>query len=735
VLLYRDLRVVPTHPALFLELDMRLIIAEKPSVAQAIAGVLGGARKAEGFIECAGSTRVTWCFGHLLEQAPPEDYVEGGRVKAEHLPVIPSAWKLSPRDGGAGKQVKVIRDLLKDATEVVNAGDADREGQLLVDEVLLFLNWKGKTSRLWLSSLDDVSVRKALSDIKPNATLRPLYDSALARQRADWLLGMNCSIALSRNLQAAGVQGSWSVGRVQTPTLALLVDRQREIEHFKPRDFFQVIAHLDGGIKATWQTPDDLTDEDGRLLDRAKADDIAKSITGKAARVTRFTRKTGERAAPMPYTLGALQKAASSRLGLSAKDTLAAAQELYEAKVTTYPRTDCPYLPVEMHSQADRILKAIGTEGMAGIDAERRHAAWNTAKVEAHHGIIPTGQNPDAANLSANARRVFDLVRESYIHLFMPPEKFETREALFDIDGLPFRATARMVLDPGWTRLGGKDEDDGQDETPTSLPDLREGESRTCERGEVLAKRTTPPKPYTDGTLIAAMTGVHKLVTDPKLKARLKETSGLGTEATRASMIEVLLTRDYAERKKKEIHPTDRGAQLIDMLRKVTPELADPGATALQEDALADIAAGRAQLVEFMVGQCDAARRYARELLDGHLTDAKLVTHTCPACGSARCVQRTSKAGSTYHRCLDCEAAFGDDGGKPGKRFEDKSATEAGKPAPAATGPKCPTCKKPTFKNETKTGKAYYRCGTCRGAWWPDRKDEGKLGGKWEDRK
>lgn len=335
---------------------MRLIIAEKPSVAQAIAGVLSGARKSDGFIECAGSTRVTWCFGHLLEQAPPEDYVDGGRVKAEHLPVIPSAWKLSPRDGGAGKQVKVIRDLLKDATEVVNAGDADREGQLLVDEVLLFLNWKGKTSRLWLSSLDDASVRKALSDIKPNATLRPLYDSALARQRADWLLGMNCSIALSRNLQAAGVQGSWSVGRVQTPTLALLVDRKREIEHFKPCDFYQVIGHLDGGIKASWQTPDDLTDEDGRLLDRAKADEIARRITGKAARVTQFTRKAGERAAPMPYTLGALQKVASSRLGLSAKDTLAAAQELYEAKVTTYPRTDCPYLPMEMHGEAARMF-------------------------------------------------------------------------------------------------------------------------------------------------------------------------------------------------------------------------------------------------------------------------------------------------------------------------------------------------------------------------------------------
>ncbi len=191
---------------------MRIFIAEKPSVAKAIADVLGGASKADGYIECGSlATRVTWCLGHLLEQAPPEEYVPGEGVRPEDLPVIPERWKLSPRDGAAGKQIKVIRDLLNAATEVVNAGDADREGQLLVDEVLLYLGWTGKTSRLWLSSLDDESVRRALVTCKPNAALAPLYESALARQRADWLLGMNGSIAISRNLQAAGVQGSWSV--------------------------------------------------------------------------------------------------------------------------------------------------------------------------------------------------------------------------------------------------------------------------------------------------------------------------------------------------------------------------------------------------------------------------------------------------------------------------------------------------------------------------------------------
>ncbi|MDA8093959.1 MAG: DNA topoisomerase 3 [Betaproteobacteria bacterium] len=715
---------------------MRLIIAEKPSVAQAIASVLGGPKKADGYIDCSSlKTRVTWCFGHLLEQARPEEYVAGGRVLPSHLPVVPDRWQMQPRDGGAGKQVKVIRDLLKEATEVVNAGDADREGQLLVDEVLLYLGWKGKTSRLWLSSLDDESVRRALVTVKSNDTMRPLYESALGRQRADWLMGMNCSIALSRNLQATGVQGAWNVGRVQTPTLALLVDRKRAIDGFEPRDHYQVEAELgEERIKGLWQIPEDSLIE-GLLLDRAAAEVVARTVEGQTATVEKFTRKTGERAAPLPYTLGALQKAASRRLGLSANDTLAAAQELYEAKIATYPRTDCPYLPVEMHASAPGILKTLGADGVAGLDPERKHAAWNTGKVEAHHGLIPTGQNPDAANLSANAKRVFDLIRESYIRLFMPPEMFETREAIFVFPGGErFQAKVRIVLEPGWTKLGGNDEDEGEsDDTAAKLPILSEGQALTCSAAQIVAKRTAPSKPYTDGTLIAAMTGVHKLVSDPKLKARLKETSGLGTEATRASIIEVLIAREYAERRKKEIYATGRGVQLIDMLRSVAPDLAEPGYTALQEDALADIAAGRAALATFMEAQEEAARDFSRMLLDGKLRGGPSVSlGACPACGGARCVGRTSKQGSPYHRCMDCEAAFADDGGKPGKRFEDKPAGDGGqKSAGRAGGPKCPHCKKATFRSETKNGKAYYRCGGCKGAWWPDRKDDGKLGTKW----
>lgn len=395
---------------------------------------------------------------------------------------------------------------------------------------------------------------------------------------------------------------------------------------------------------------------------------------------------------------------------------------------------------MEMHADAGRILKAIAA-GQDGLDADRRHAAWNTGKVEAHHGIIPTGQNPENAKLSANAQQVFEIVRESYVRLFMPPEKFETREAIFilktaDGGSERFRATARIVLEPGWTKLG--EQEDDEDATVSGsgkLPVLAEGQKLLCRSAAVVARRTSPPKPYTDGTLIAAMTGIHKLVADPKLKARLKETAGLGTEATRASMIEVLITREYAERKKKEIHSTERGVQLIDMLRRVAPELADPGTTALQEDALADIAAGRAPLDAFMEHEIEAVRGYTRTLLQGKLLHREVVMRPCPACQGARCVQLLSRAGKPYHRCPDCETTFADDGGKPGKRFENKpERTDAQQPARKADGPKCLACKKATFKYETKTGKPYFRCVDCKSAWWSDRKDGGKLGTKWEQK-
>jgi len=712
---------------------MRLFIAEKPSVAKAIAGMVGKSGNGEGYIECSNDTAVTWCYGHLLALVPPEEYV-GGKVQSWQIPIIPQDWKLSPRQGNPAKQIRIIRELLANASEVVHAGDADREGQLLVDEVLEYLGWRGKTSRLWLSSLDDESIRRALATIKLNSALRPVYESALARQYADWLAGINESIAISRNLQALGIPGAWSVGRVQTPTLALLVDRQRAITEFRQQEHYQVKATLTGGIEVQWQIPEDLL-VDGILMNRHEADVVAERVAGQTCQVEKFSSKNGSRAAPLPYVLSSLQKMASSRYGLSAAQTLEAAQELYEAKLITYPRTDCPYLPVELRDKAGTVLVAIGLDNANGVDITRTHAAWNTCKVEAHHGIIPTGQKADMA-LSQNARNVFSLICESYVRLFMLPESYETREAIFLFQGGDrFRATTRIVMEKGWTRYG-KHEDDTETVTHGELPVLSNGETRRCLSVDVLIKHTAPAKPYTDGTLIAAMTGIHKLVADPEMKKRLRETSGLGTEATRASIIETLIKRDYAKRINREIHPTHRGIDLIGMVRRVAPEIADPGTTALQEDSLADIAASRTTMADFMAGQIQTVRQLTGILLKGKLIDKEILPSECPACGGVRCIKLTSKAGKPYHRCPDCNAAFADKDGKPGARFESSASdaeNKSGQPVPDS-GPQCPACKKNTCRKFTKTGKPYYRCGVCSSAWWSDRSNDNKLGSKWDAR-
>ena len=707
---------------------MRLIIPEKKSVGEAIASAIGGAKAGDGYIECAGGTVISWCAGHLLETAKPEEYVSGGHVRVEDLPVIPRDWKLSPRSGSAAKQLKTIAGFLKKATEVVNAGDAGREGQLLVDEVLVHLGWRGKTSRLWLTAMDESSIRKSLAAMADNAQKRPLFEAGLGRQRADWLVSLNGAIAISRNLNSIGMTGKWSVGRVQTPTLALLVDRAREIGNFKPKDFFVVTAALAGGVSARWKPAPDLCDEDGRLLDRAQAEEVAREIDGKTALLTKFTATKGTRAAPMPYSLPALQMRANDVYGFTAAATLEAAQELYEAKIATYPRTDYVHLPEEQHGDAPRILEAIGAMDIQGIDPSRKHAAWNTSKIGDHFAIIPTGKTP--SGLSDRAAKVFELIREAYIRLFLPPEEFEKREASFDIEGYAFHAGARLVLSPGWTKFGTAEDAEAPSEEG-KMPLLREGQECAVEGAEVVAKQTSRPKPYTDKTLIAAMSNVHRLVEDPALKARLKETSGLGTSATQAGIIETLVDRGYAERKGKEINPSTMGVQLIGMVRAAYPRLAEPAYTALQEDALADIEAGTGNLPAFEKEARELASEVCKALLRANLAGENAPKlETCPACQAQRLASFKSKSGFAYFKCGSCATAFRNDKGQVGTKLEERKEGDA--PAAQGDGPKCPKDKVSTVRAKTRTDKDYFRCPKCRAAWWPDREDAAKLGTKWE---
>ncbi len=741
---------------------MRLIIAEKPSVAREIAAVVGGGGKRRdgsefyrkklkaadaarvGYIECGSGITVSWCLGHLLEQCSPESYLASGKLGAADLPVVPEEWKLVPRDEVSACQFAVLAGLLKRAKEVVHAGDADREGQLLVEEVLVEAGWRGKTQRLWLSALDDESVKLAWAKVKSNEQYLKLYLAGLGRQRADWLMSLQGSYAMTQRLGAL-----WPIGRVQSAALALIVDRQREIENFTQRDHYTVHARLGEGITAGWQIPQDLLIE-GLLLDRAPAEACAATVTGRDARVEKFTSKRGERAAPLPFSLSALQKLASRRLKMRVAVVDRAAQALYEAKVTTYPRTDCQYLPEEQIADAARILTAInGGVLPTGADPSRRHRAWNSKKVSAHHAIIPTGQ-PLPSGLDPDARRVYELIRESYIRLFMGPETFEQREAIFVAPhggpahpGERFKASAKIVEEKGWTALGDDDDKDEDDKEGAAqgLPVLKEGQVLRCSSAEVVAKRTEPPKRYTDGTLIEAMKGIHKFVTDPKLKSRLKETSGIGTEATRSAIIKGLEQRAYieqkAEKKVEALYATERGCTLVDSLRAMRVPLVDPGYTALQEDALAEIESGQRTFEDFYAEAVTAARSIIETILHarGETIPGAVAMTVCSGCGEKRCVARVSKKGWPHHKCLACESIFVDENGAPGRKFDPEAAKVPDGAATLGAGPKCPKCKTATHAKQTRNGNDYYFCGGCKGAWWPDREDGGKLGPKWEPRK
>ena len=592
---------------------MRLFIAEKPSLGKAIAAQLPGPRKpARTHIECGNGVAVTWAFGHLLELAEPDAYLSDSvptngkgkkRWRLEDLPIIPSEWQKVPKPE-AREQLTAIRGLLKNASEVVNAGDPDREGQLLIDEILEAMHWKGPTRRIWLAALDPASVQKALADLKDNALYKPLRDAAEARGRADWLVGMNLTRAYTLKSNGAGVV---SVGRVQTPTLALVVRRDGEIDAFTPTTFYvpQVtFRHSNGTYKASWKAPADAPglDAEGRLINLPAAQAIISAADHQAGTVKAFDTEDAQEPPPLPFTLSRLQAVASSRHGLSAQETLNAAQSLYEVhKLASYPRTDCPYLPESQLSDARLVLAAVARvnpdlDGLVkGADMSLKSAAWSDGKIAAHHGIIPTSHDQVSIDsLSEAERQVYDLIVRAYLAQFYPPHRYTKTVTVTICGGHEWEAKGRTQLAAGWRAvMGGQEKPDADMQ---ALPMMKVGDSVDWQDGRVDHRQTKPQARFTDGTLIAAMSSAHKLVTDPKIKARLKETSGLGTEATRAAIIEVLVKRGFVERKGKTVLSTPAGRILVAAL---PPALTDPGVTGLWEDFLSEIAAGTRTLADF----------------------------------------------------------------------------------------------------------------------------------------
>lgn len=600
---------------------MILYIAEKPSLGRAIADVLPKPhKKGDGFIEAANGDCVSWCVGHLLEQAEPDAYnPEFKAWKFEHLPIVPDKWQLTPK-AATRSQLTVLKRLVKQASMLVNAGDPDREGQLLVDEVIAYLGVTGdklhQTQRLLISDLNPQAVKRALTQLRSNREFIPLSTSALARSRADWLYGMNMTRAYTIQGKKVGYQGVLSVGRVQTPLLGLVVRRDKEIANFQSKPFYEVLAHLatdkQETFSAKWQPSEacqPYMDEEGRVLARGLAQNVVSRISDKPALVTQLVAKDKKQHPPLPYSLSALQIDAAKRFGMSAKDVLDTCQSLYERhKLITYPRSDSRYLPVEQHNLAPSVLKAISdgaAELLQGADApdpRLKSKAWDDKKVDAHHAIVPTEKTANLSSLSQRERQLYLHIARQYLAQFYPAYCYCETTVQVTIEGGLFNTKARQDKSLGWKQLFARQEPNGSkasgnksteestgkddeehDEFIGQLPPLKLGQALDCTRGELLEKNTQPPKAFTDATLLSAMTGISRYVTDPEIRKILKETDGLGTEATRAGIIELLFKRGFLQRLGKSIVSTDVGKGLINSLplSATTPDM-----TALWEASL-----------------------------------------------------------------------------------------------------------------------------------------------------
>lgn len=573
---------------------MRLFIAEKPSLGRAIAAALPGPqRKGEGFIRCGEDTCVSWCIGHLLEQAEPDAYDPAfKRWRMEHLPIIPTTWQLQAKPS-TRKQLSVLRKLIKEADELIHAGDPDREGQLLVDEVIDHLKVPARKReamrRCLINDLNPEAVRRALQQLRDNRDFIPLSTSALARARADWLYGINLTRACTLKGQQQGYQGVLSVGRVQTPVLGLVVRRDEAIDAFVSKPFYEVLAQLHTeageGFDARWQPSEACApyqDEEGRVLSRALAENVVRRISDQPAEVTHLSCTPKRQAPPLPLSLSALQIEAAKRYGLSAQQVLDLCQNLYEKHtLITYPRSDCRYLPQEHHTRAAQVMAAIAEtapelEGaLEGAERSRRSKAWNDQKVEAHHAIIPTEKRLSPARLSESERQIYSLIARYYLAQFHSDWHYQDTEVGVEIAGGQFMARRRETRDWGWKRLlSNRDRDiaasteEGGSTQP--LPPLSRGQRLHCQSGEVVEKMTQPPKPFTDATLLAAMTGIARYVQKVEIRTILRDTDGLGTEATRASIIELLFKRHFLQRQGKQIRATPAGRALINSLPEQT---------------------------------------------------------------------------------------------------------------------------------------------------------------------
>lgn len=537
---------------------MIVCIAEKPSVAKEIADILGAKNRREGFIEGNGY-QVTWTFGHLCTLKEPHDYTPmWQRWNLGSLPMIPPRFGIKLiNDKGIEKQFAVIEKLMQDADMIVNCGDAGQEGELIQRWVMQKAQAKCPVKRLWVSSLTEEAIREGFANLKDQSEYQPLYEAGLSRAIGDWLLGMNATRLYT--LKYAKNKQVLSIGRVQTPTLALVVKRQLEIQNFVPQPYWELkTVYRDTTFSVV----------EGRFDNEEKAREALEKITGQPFTVTDVTAKNGTELPPRLYDLTSLQVDCNKKFGLSAEQTLQTIQSLYEKKVTTYPRVDTTYLSDDIYPKCENILKGLRdyqalTAPLFGKPLVKSKKVFDNKKVTDHHAIIPTGVYPQG--LTDLEKKVYNLVATHFIAVFYPDCKFRTTTVLGESADVKFKTTGKEIIEPGWRVVFAGEQVDDKEEKENLLPSFTVGESGSHTPG-LAEKWTQPPKYYTEATLLRAMETAGKLVDNEELRDAMKE-NGIGRPSTRAAIIETLFKRNYIKREKKNIVATPTGIELIGTIR------------------------------------------------------------------------------------------------------------------------------------------------------------------------
>ncbi len=613
-----------------------IVLAEKPSVGKELARVLGCATKRKGYIEGRDYV-VTWALGHLVTLAEPHVYDNKLKQwRMEDLPMLPEKMKLQVIKQSS-HQFRIVRDLLKrkDIGKLIIATDAGREGELVARWIMKMGGWGRKPfHRLWISSQTDEAIREGFANLKPGKAFNALFQSAVCRAEADWLIGLNVTRALTCKFNA-----SLNAGRVQTPTLAIIVAREQEIQHFTPTPYWTVKADF-GDYFGTWRNKDG----NSRIFEQTKAQELAQQVEGQTGVIEDISVKHKSEPHPLAYDLTELQRDANKQLGFSAKHTLSVLQGLYERhKLVTYPRTDSRYITQDMVATLPRRLQAVAVRPYTRLvkpllqqplSPDKR--VVNDSKVSDHHALLPTEVTPNLKQLSGDERALYDLVVRRFLAVLYPPYRYDQTTIVTNVHGKRFYAQGKVVKDLGWKavtlRTVGADDDADEETLPEqTLQPQQQGAQKTVQSCAVNQTQTRPPARYTEATLLTAMESPGKFIEDEELRESIKA-DGLGTPATRADIIEKLLSNYYIERTGKSLTPTSKAFQLLDL---VPEELKSPELTAKWELRLSQIAKGQESRKAFMtdirqnaVTLVSNVRASTATYRPDNLTQTK-----CPMCG------------------------------------------------------------------------------------------------------